>query len=66
MKYKVQYKAYRHYMEYKRVQQKYSALELLNSSCQNQNLCTKIGVESERMVNFLGNLGYKEVLVKKN
>lgn len=47
MEYKVQYKAYSH----KRVQQKSSALELLNVSY--QNLCSKTGLENERMVNFL-------------
>lgn len=50
MKYKGQYKAYNHYMEYKRVQQKHSAVELLNVS--HQNVCSKIGVENERMVKF--------------
>lgn len=46
MKYKVQYKTYSH----KRVQQKSSALELLNASY--QNLYEKIGVENQRMLNF--------------
>lgn len=51
MKYRVQYKAYSHYMGYKRVQQKTTS-ELLNISSQNQGPCSKIEVEDERMVNF--------------
>jgi len=51
MKREVQYKAYSHYTAYKRVQQK-TTLELLNIPCQNQELCSKIGVEDGRKVNF--------------